>query len=212
VPAGPRGLAGPGSARVPSEAEVEMSSAQAGRRGFLAGIGSLASLRRLGPVSEPGDDHKTEGDSFLSPAQRTEIAVMSFESGFHCAQSVLEAYADDYGLDPLLARRMAAALAGGSTVGGECGAVAAGYLVLGMRHGLTRPTFGDVDQEGELFGRLRRFVAAFRERHGALTCRELLGVDVFTREGREEGHRRGLFRTRCPQHIRDVVDLLETLG
>jgi hypothetical protein len=81
-----------------------------------------------------------------------------------------------------------------------------------MRHGLTRPTFGDVDQEEELFGRVRRFVEAFRERHGALTCRELLGVDVFTREGREEGRRRGLFRNRCPQFVRDVVDLLETLG
>ena len=185
-----------------------MSSTQAGRREFLAGIGSLASLGNLGP----GDDQKTVGGSFLSPEQRAEVAVMSFENGFHCAQAVLEAYADDHGLDPLLARRMAAALAGGSTVGGECGAVAAGYLVLGMRHGLTRPTFGDVEQEEELFGRLRRFVAGFRERHGALTCRELLGVDVFAREGREEGHRRGLFRTRCPQQIRDVVDLLETLG
>jgi C_GCAxxG_C_C family probable redox protein len=184
-----------------------MSRAQAGRREFLAGIGSLTSLG-LGPR----EDQTAYGRSFLSPEQRAEIAVMSFENGFHCAQGVLEAYADDHGLDPLLARRMAAALAGGSTVGGECGAVAAGYLVLGMKHGLTRPTFGDVDQEDELFGRLRRFVAGFRERHGALTCRELLGIDVFTHEGREEGHRKGLFRSRCPQHIRDVVDLLETLG
>jgi C_GCAxxG_C_C family probable redox protein len=185
-----------------------MSSSQAGRREFLAGIGSLASLGNPGA----GDDHQAEGGRFLSPEQRAEVAVMNFENGFHCAQAVLEAYADDHGLDPLLARRMGAALAGGSTVGGECGAVAAGYLVLGMRHGLTRPTFGDVEQEKELFERLRRFVKGFRERHGALTCRELLGVDVFAREGREEGHRRGLFRTRCPRQIRDVVDLLERLG
>lgn len=189
-----------------------MNGAQAGRRGFLAAIGSLASLAHGGAVPGSADDRKAESGSFLSPAQCADVAVTHFESGFRCAQSVLEAYADDHGLDPLLARRMAAALAGGSTVGGECGAVAAGYLVLGMRHGPTRPTFGDVDQEEELFGRLRRFAAGFRERHGALTCRELLGVDVFTREGREEGHRRGLFRTRCPRHVRDVVDLLETLG
>jgi C_GCAxxG_C_C family probable redox protein len=176
-----------------------------GRRGFLAGIGSLASVGRLGT----GRDRKPGGHGLLSPEQRAEVAVMNFESGFHCAQAVLEAYADDHGLDPLLARRMAAALAGGSTVGGECGAVAAGYLVLGMRHGLTRPTFGDVGQEKELFGRLRRFVEGFSERHGTLNCRELLGVDVFTPEGREEGQRKGLFRTRCPRHIRDVVALLE---
>jgi C_GCAxxG_C_C family probable redox protein len=180
---------------------------EGGRRGFLAGIGSLATVGPRGPVR----NGNANDDSLLTSEQRIEVSMMNFESGFHCAQAVLEAYADDHGLDPLLARRMAAALAGGSTVGGECGAVAAGYLVLGMRHGLTRPTFGDVDQEKELFGRLRRFVEGFRERHGTLNCRELLGVDVFTAEGREEGHRRGLFRTRCPGHIRDVVDLLETL-
>ena len=178
-----------------------MSHAPAGRREFLAGIGALASVR-------PTEDR----DGILSPELRAEVAVMSFESGLHCAQAVLEAYAEDCGLDPMLARRMGAALAGGSTVGGECGAVAAGYLVLGMRHGTTRPSFGDTSKEEELFGRLRRFVAGFQERHGALTCRELLGVDVFTPEGRAEGQRRGLFRTRCPRHVRDVVDLLETLG
>jgi C_GCAxxG_C_C family probable redox protein len=185
-----------------------MGSSPAGRREFLAGIGSLATLGRPGP----GDGSRAQSGSLLSPEQRAEVAVMNFENGFHCAQAVLEAYAEDHGLDPMLARRMGAALAGGSTVGGECGAVAAGYLVLGMRHGLTRPTFGDTRQEEELFGRLRRFVAGFKERHGALTCRELLGIDVFTPEGREEGQRRGLFRTRCPQQVRDVVDLLETLG
>jgi C_GCAxxG_C_C family probable redox protein len=191
--------------------EVEMGRSHTGRREFLVGMSSLASLGPLAPAAARGDDRRAQG-GLLSPAQRAEVAVMNFENGHHCAQAVLAAYADDHGLDPTLALRMGAALAGGSTVGGECGALVAGYLVLGMRHGLTRPTFGDVSQEEELFGRLRRLVAAFRERHGALTCRELLGVDVFTREGREEGHRRGLFRTRCPQHVRDVVDLLEALG
>jgi C_GCAxxG_C_C family probable redox protein len=186
-----------------------MDRIQHGRRSFLAGI---AALGQLGPGAGGADHDQGEPVALLSREQRIAVALMRFDNGFHCAQAVLESYADDFGLDPLLARRMGAALAGGSTVGGECGAVAAGYLVLGMRHGLTRPTFGDVDQEQELFGRLRRFVAEFRKRHGSLCCRELLGIDVFTREGREEGQRRGLFRTRCPKQIRDVIDLLETLA
>jgi hypothetical protein len=107
---------------------------------------------------------------------------------------------------------MGAALAGGSTVGGECGAVAAGYLVLGLRHGRTVPTFGDVEKEQELFGRIRRFVEDFRKRHGAITCRELLGVDVFTPEGLAEGRRRGLFRDRCPRYVHDAVAILELVS
>jgi C_GCAxxG_C_C family probable redox protein len=137
---------------------------------------------------------------------------MRFGNGFHCSQSLLEAYAEDFGLDPHLARRLASALAGGSTVGGECGAVASGYLVLGLRHGNTFPAYGDVDKEAELFGRVERFVDEFKKRHGAINCRELLGVDAFTPEGREEGLRKNLFVTRCPNFIRDAITILDSLG
>jgi C_GCAxxG_C_C family probable redox protein len=146
----------------------------------------------------------------LTVEDRVYLAVSRFSDGFHCSQSVLAAYAGP-GLSETAALRMGAALAGGSTVGGECGAVAAGYLILGLRHGGTVPVFGDVERERELFDRIRSFVAAFKERHGAITCRELLGVDVFTPEGLAEGRRRGLFRERCPRYIRDAITILESL-
>jgi C_GCAxxG_C_C family probable redox protein len=139
-------------------------------------------------------------------------ALREFGMGFHCAQSVFEAYAADFGIDPLVARRMTNALAGGSGVGGECGAVASGYLVLGLRHGSTEPHYGDVDKEAELFSRISRFVGEFKKLHGAITCRELLGVDVFTKEGREEGLRQNLFTDRCPNYIRDAITILDSLG
>jgi C_GCAxxG_C_C family probable redox protein len=146
----------------------------------------------------------------LSVEDRVYLAVSRFAGGFHCSQSVLVAYAGA-GLSETAALRMGAALAGGSTVGGECGAVAAGYLVLGLRHGGTVPVFGDVERERELFDRIRSFVAEFRKRHGAITCRDLLGVDVFTPEGLAEGRRRGLFRERCPRYLRDAITILESL-
>jgi C_GCAxxG_C_C family probable redox protein len=147
----------------------------------------------------------------LTAEDRVALALMRFRRGFHCSQSVLETYAEDFGLEPETARRMAAGLAGGSTVGGECGAVSAAYLILGLRHGRLMPAHGDVEKEAELFDRIRRFVEAFRGRHGTLNCRELLGVDVFTAEGREEGLRRNLFAAKCPGFIRDAVTLLEEL-
>jgi len=149
--------------------------------------------------------HRTTGD-------RIALALMRFQMGYHCSQSVMEAYAMDFDLEPELARRIATALAGGSTVGGECGAIGSGYLVLGLKHTQNLPSYGDVEKEVELFGRVERFVGEFRKRHGAITCHELLGVDVFTREGREEGLRRDLFATRCPNHIRDAITILDSLG
>jgi C_GCAxxG_C_C family probable redox protein len=143
---------------------------------------------------------------------RIDLALSRFKDGFHCAQSVLAAYAEDVSLPVDVALRMGAALAGGSTVGGECGAVAVGYLVLGVRHGQILPAFGDTERERELFDRIRDFIREFKKRHGAITCRELLGLDVFTREGLEEGRRRGLFKERCPRYVRDVITILESLG
>jgi C_GCAxxG_C_C family probable redox protein len=148
----------------------------------------------------------------LPTEARVDRALREFGMGFHCAQSVFEAYAADFGIDPLVARRMANALAGGSGVGGECGAVASGYLVLGLRHGSTKPAYGDVDKEAELFSRISRFVGEFKKRHGAITCRELLGLDVFTKEGREEALRKDLFTKRCPNYIRDAITIVDSLG
>jgi C_GCAxxG_C_C family probable redox protein len=166
-------------------------------------------------AQEPASRHSTKPRSEpaappLSGEDRVFLALERFRAGFHCSQSVLAAYADEERLSEDSALRMGAALAGGSTVGGECGAVAASYLVLGLRYGRTVPVFGDVEKEKELFDRIRHLGAEFRKRHGAITCRELLGVDVFTPEGLAEGRRQGLFAERCPRYIRDAITILET--
>jgi C_GCAxxG_C_C family probable redox protein len=183
------------------------------RRSFLAAACTLAPALALADRLPRLGEKESERPSVGIPTDaRVDRALREFGMGFHCAQSVFEAYAADFGIDPLVARRMANALAGGSGVGGECGAVASGYLVLGLRHGSTKPAEGDVDKETELFGRISRFVDEFKKRHGAITCRELLGVDVFTKEGREEGLCQNLFTNRCPNYIRDAITILDSLG
>jgi C_GCAxxG_C_C family probable redox protein len=149
---------------------------------------------------------------FLTTEDRIALAQMRFKEGFHCSQSVLAAYAEELGLDTDLALKMAAGLAGGSTVGGECGTVSAGYLILGLKHARLVPAGGDVAKEEELFGRIRKLVETFRSKHGSINCRELLGVDVFTREGYQEGLRRNLYGTRCPNFIRDAITTIDSLG
>jgi C_GCAxxG_C_C family probable redox protein len=173
---------------------------------------SLVTMLLVGPACLLAARPADAGDSVpLTVEDRIYLAVSRFEQGFHCSQSVLAAYADG-GLSEQAALKMGAALAGGSTVGGECGAVAAAYLVLGLKHGRTVPAFGDVEKEKDLFDRIRRFVEEFRKRHGAITCRKLLGVDVFTREGLAEGRQRGLFRERCPRYVRDAITILESVS
>ncbi len=183
-----------------------------GRRAFMAIACCFWPGLRLGHSDWKLQDRKGDAAGlFLKTEDRVAVALMRFREGFHCSQSLFEAYAVDFDLDPDLARRLAAALAGGSTVGGECGVVGSAYLVLGLKYAGYQPAHGDTEREERLWSRVRQFLAEFKKRNGAITCRELLGVDAFAREGREEALRRNLFVTRCPKYIRDGIEILDSL-
>lgn len=190
-------------------------SADFKRRRFLVSLCGLCPAA-LGTAHatqrSPANPAPQRLSDFLTTEDRVSLALMRFKAGYHCSQSVLAAYADEFGLDTDLALKMAAGLAGGSTVGGECGTVGAGYLVLGMKHGRLVPAGGDVEKETALFARVKQFVEKFRSKHGSINCRELLGVDVFTKQGHQEGLRRNLYSTRCPGYIRDAITIIDSLG
>lgn len=150
-------------------------------------------------------------DSWLTVEDRVALALLRFRSGFHCAQSVLETYADELGIPPETARKLGAPLAGGGGVEGPCGAVSAGLLVLGRRHAGLTPSFGDPEREPALWERVRQFAGEFHRRHGSWRCQELLGVDPLTAEGRCAALEQNLFEKRCPEFIRDAITLLERL-
>lgn len=172
----------------------------------------LSAACGLGPAWASGFPlQATSGGRRLETVDRIALALMRFHEGFHCSQSVLEAYALDFGLEADLARRMAAPLAGGSTAGGECGVVGSGYLVLGLRYAGLAPAYGDTDREERLWSRVRKFLAEFERRNGAITCQALLGLDAFTREGRKEALRRDLFAARCYGFIRSGIEILDSL-
>ena len=192
---------------------LERTLSQSRRRWLLCTACSLAPTLVIAGGRLQQKERRSKAASTTVPTElRVERALRQFEMGFHCAQSVLEVYAADFGIDAMVARRLANALAGGSGVGGECGAVASGYLVLGLRHGDTKPVYGDVEKESELFDRISSFVTEFKKRYGAITCLELLGVDVFTREGREGALRKDLITTYCPNYIRDTITIVDSLG
>jgi hypothetical protein len=56
-------------------------------------------------------------------------------------------------------------------------------------------------------------VRHFEAVHGTIVCRELLGVDLGTTEGREKAVKDNLFQTRCPVMVRDAAQTLaEMIG
>lgn len=149
----------------------------------------------------------------MTTERRVELALKRFKEGFHCSQCVLEPFAADFGLTPQTSRRLSAPLAGGTIPGGECGAVGSGYLILGLRFGSPDPLTPDGKGHTammNMYSRIHHFVQEFRARHGALSCTELTGVDVFTLEGRKLGRETGAFDN-CGQYIADAIGMIDDL-
>jgi C_GCAxxG_C_C family probable redox protein len=123
---------------------------------------------------------------------------------------VLGGFAEEYGMSLEHAVRAACAFGGGvAGTAQTCGAVNGALMVLGLAHATAVPGNGPARQN--TYAATRSLLGRFRERHGSLECRELLGVDIGTTEGRERAVRDGLFTTRCPVLVRAAAEIVAEL-
>ena len=139
-----------------------------------------------------------------------ECAVARFEEGFNCSQAVLSAYAPDLGLEAALALKVAGGFGGGmGRLGGICGAVTGALMALGLRYASAEA--GDKAAKEKTYEVVREFTRRFAACYGSITCRDLLGCDISTPEGRQQAQDSGLFTTRCPQLVRTAAEILESM-
>jgi C_GCAxxG_C_C family probable redox protein len=120
----------------------------------------------------------------------------------NCAQAVFETYADEMGIPPEMAKRIATAFAGGMCVGHECGAVTGALMVIGTKYG---PSFKDTEKPA------KEFLRAFRARHKSTGCSHLLKIDMATPEGVRDAAERGLFTSHCPEFVRSATEILDEM-
>ena len=141
---------------------------------------------------------------------KTDLAVAAFSEGFSCSQAVFSAFADELGLDRTDALKISTAFGGGmASMGLTCGAMTGALMVIGAKHGRARA--GDTAAKQKTYELSREFMRRFAERHGSIACRELLGVDISTPEGKEQASERGLFSTLCPRFVSDAAGILEQI-
>ena len=138
-----------------------------------------------------------------------ERAVRRFSEGYNCSQSIVSAYAEQFGLDEETAMKIAAGFGGGmGRLGRTCGAVTGALMVLGLRYGRSSP---DQAAKERVYARIQEFVERFNARNSSLTCKGLLGVDISTPEGHELARKKQLFTTACPRFVRDAAEVLEEM-
>ena len=107
--------------------------------------------------------------------KRVERAVENFMAGYGCCQSVVAAFADLYGLDETLAKKVAAGFGGGvGRLRMMCGAVSGIVMLVGLDRGQTEGS----DREGKsaCYKVVQELLAKSKEQNGSLICAEILGL------------------------------------
>ena len=107
--------------------------------------------------------------------ERVARAVENFMAGYGCCQSVVAAFADLYGLDDTLAKKIAAGFGGGvGRLRMMCGAVSGIVMLVGLDCGQTEGS----DREGKsaCYKVIQELLAQSREQNGSLICAEILGL------------------------------------
>lgn len=105
---------------------------------------------------------------------RVKQAVLNFESGFNCSQSVFLAYSDVFELELDMARKMSVSFGGGVGRMREiCGTVSAMAMLAGFKY----PVLDVNDQEARTknYAIVQKMAELFKEEHDTIICKKLLG-------------------------------------
>ena len=94
-------------------------------------------------------------------------------------------------------------------MGETCGAVTGALMVIGLKYGKTKA--GDEGARDKTYELVGEFVARFKDHHGSIACRELLGCDLSNPEGLKTAKEKGLFDNLCPQFVQDATEILEEI-
>lgn len=141
---------------------------------------------------------------------RGDQAVEMMIRGENCAQAVLAAVGGELGLDRDRALKLASGFGAGMGRRQEvCGAVTAGIMAIGLRHGSA--VVGDKEAKEKTYALTRELMARFQAEFGSCLCRDLLRLDLRTEEGQKKYAQENLGEKVCRPCVRAAVRILGTI-
>lgn len=140
---------------------------------------------------------------------RIENAVARFETGCNCSQAVVAAYGDLFGLDEPTAMRVSCGLGAGlGRLRETCGAVSGMAMLAGLKFGNTEPA--DAGGKKRTYEAVQQMAALFRERHGSLVCRTLLGLDKAEGDPTPSARTAAYYAKRpCAEYVATASEIIE---
>ena len=137
---------------------------------------------------------------------KAEAAINFFER-YNCAQSVLCAYAEDFGMEKKEALSIAVGFGGGIGRTQEtCGAVTGAVMVLGLLSDFKAED--DRKKINAVYTKVQRFLEEFAKVKGSTKCRDLIGCDLQSEEGQKYFKEKNL-KEDCRAYIRLCCELLD---
>lgn len=141
---------------------------------------------------------------------RSDTAVTLFRGRANCAQAVLQTFAPEHGVDESTAQKLASGFGGGiAGLQHTCGAVTGACMALGLAVGSREAD--PAAAKDATRAAIREFWVRFEALHGATSCRDLLGVDLNTEEGRAVHAQNKLRDTICVPCVRDAALIVDEL-
>lgn len=151
-----------------------------------------------------GEDNAAGETVFL----KAKYAVELMMAGYMCSESIVMAFANEFGLEPQLASKITAGFAGGMAQGRTCGAVTGAIMVIGLKYGagLCRDQYS----KEMCFQVTQEFSHRFVARRKTLECSEILMMNNIDPEDPEEmKHLRE--KCLCDKIVKDSAEILEAL-
>ena len=137
---------------------------------------------------------------------RVENAVTLFREGRSCSQALLLAFCDKFGMEREMALKVAAGFGGGMGMGDACGAMTGAFMALGCLFDVNDPGAKD-----KMHALTREFAGRFKQEAASIHCRDFLGCEVYTPEGREYVKTHNLRTTVCEGLVRRAAILTEEM-
>jgi C_GCAxxG_C_C family probable redox protein len=144
-------------------------------------------------------------------SEKTRHATERFRSGFNCSQSVLSAFAEDFGLSKDSCLRLASPFGSGiARMQETCGAITGALMAIGLKYG--KGENGTEDDKTIAYRQSQQLINEFKERNTTICCRQLLdGHDINSPEGMAKIMELDLYHNYCLKYIQDAVEITETI-
>jgi C_GCAxxG_C_C family probable redox protein len=146
----------------------------------------------------------------VTASEAIENARSLFLRGFNCAQSVMMAMQECWGIEDPVEPKVAAAFGSGiGRQGSLCGALTGGVLAIGIRYGTNVP---QSQTRRAAYAHAQEFYRRFQQRCGSVFCRDLLGYDLTDPDELHAARNADAFHTVCIRFVHTAVELLADLG